>query len=156
MEQSMHRIDAADAHSAVPSYLRGLALLRYRLLNKGTAFTEQERDALGLRGLRPAHVLSMEEQAERMLTNLRRLPTELDNYVARNALHDRNETQFFRVVCDNLEEIQPIIYTPTVGLACQRFGHTSSDRAGSSSARMIGGASPSCWATGRTRRNSSS
>lgn len=116
----MNKIDAAGAHSAVPSYPRGLALLRDPLLNKGTAFTEQERDALGLRGLLPAHVLSMEEQAERMLTNLRRLPTELDKYVALNALHDRNETLFFRVVCDNLEEIQPIIYTPTVGRQARR------------------------------------
>src|SRR5947199_6201178 len=101
----------------------GLALLRDPLLNKGTAFTEQERDALGLRGLLPAHVLSMEAQAERVLTNLRGLPDDLQKYVVLNALHDRNEALFFRVVCDNIDEIQPLIYTPTVGLACQRFGH---------------------------------
>jgi malate dehydrogenase (oxaloacetate-decarboxylating)(NADP+) len=102
---------------------RGVALLRDPLLNKGTGFTEQERDALGLRGLLPAHVLSMEQQAERVLANLRRLPNDLEKYVALNALHDRNEALFFRVVCDNIDEIQPLIYTPTVGLACQRFGH---------------------------------
>ncbi len=102
---------------------RGLALLRDPLLNKGTAFTEGERDALGLRGLLPAHVLSMQEQATRMMGNLRRLPDDLDKYVALNALHDRNEALFFRVVCDHIDEIQPLIYTPTVGLACQRFGH---------------------------------
>ena len=102
---------------------RGMALLRDPLLNKGTAFTEQERDALGLRGLLPAHVLSMEAQAKRVMTNLRRLPNDLEKYVALNALHDRNEALFFRVVCDNIDEIQPLIYTPTVGLACQRFGH---------------------------------
>ena len=102
---------------------RGLALLRDPLLNKGTAFTEQERDALGLRGLLPAHVLSMKAQAERVLTNLRSLPNDLEKYVALNALHDRNEALFFRVVADNIDEIQPLIYTPTVGLACQRFGH---------------------------------
>ena len=102
---------------------RGIALLRDPLLNKGTAFTEQERDALGLRGLLPAHVLSLEQQAERVLSNLRRLPNDLEKYVALNALHDRNETLFFRVVCDNIDEIQPLIYTPTVGLACQEFGH---------------------------------
>jgi malate dehydrogenase (oxaloacetate-decarboxylating)(NADP+) len=100
-----------------------LALLRDPLLNKGTAFTEQERDALGLRGLLPAHVLSMEAQAKRVLTNLRGLPDDLQKYVVLNALHDRNEALFFRVVCDNIDEIQPLIYTPTVGLACQRFGH---------------------------------
>jgi len=100
----------------------GLALLRDPLLNKGTAFTEAERDALGLRGFLPAHVLSMAEQVERVLVNLRSLPNDLEKYVALNSLHDRNEALFFRVVCDNIDEIQPLIYTPTVGLACQRFG----------------------------------
>ena len=101
---------------------RGLALLRDPLLNKGTAFTEAERDALGLRGFLPAHVLSMEEQVARVLVNLRTLPNDLEKYIALNSLHDRNEALFFRVVCDNIDEIQPLIYTPTVGLACQRFG----------------------------------
>ena len=101
---------------------RGMALLRDPLLNKGTAFTEAERDALGLRGLLPAHVLSMDEQVTRFMTNLRGLPSDLEKYVALNSLHDRNEALFFRAVCDNIDEIQPLIYTPTVGLACQRFG----------------------------------
>jgi len=100
----------------------GMALLRDPLLNKGTAFTEAERDALGLRGFLPAHVLSMEEQVARVLVNLRSLPNDLEKYIALNSLHDRNEALFFRVVCDNIDEIQPLIYTPTVGLACQRFG----------------------------------
>jgi malate dehydrogenase (oxaloacetate-decarboxylating)(NADP+) len=101
---------------------RGMTLLRDPLLNKGTAFTEAERDALGLRGFLPAHVLSMEEQVARVLVNLRSLPNDLEKYIALNSLHDRNEALFFRVVCDNIDEIQPLIYTPTVGLACQRFG----------------------------------
>jgi malate dehydrogenase (oxaloacetate-decarboxylating)(NADP+) len=101
---------------------RGMALLRDPLLNKGTAFTEAERDALGLRGLLPAHVLSMDDQVARVMTNLRALPSDLEKYIALNALHDRNEALFFRVVCENIDEIQPLIYTPTVGLACQRFG----------------------------------
>ena len=100
-----------------------MAPLRDPLLNKGTAFTEHERDALGLLGLLPAHVLSMEAQAKRVMTNLRRLPNDLDKYVALNALHDRNEALFFRVVAEHIDEIQPLIYTPTVGLACQRFGY---------------------------------
>lgn len=100
-----------------------MSLLRDPLLNKGTAFTEEERDALGLRGFLPAHVSSMKTQAERVLTNLRTLPSDLAKYVALNELHDRNEALFFRVVCDNIDEIQPLIYTPTVGLACQRFGY---------------------------------
>lgn len=113
----------ADVRSTAGELVRGMALLRDPLLNKGTGFTEQERDQLGLRGLLPAHVLSMQAQAERVLTNLRRLPNDLEKYVALNALHDRNEALFFRVVVDNIDEIQPLIYTPTVGLACQRFGH---------------------------------
>jgi malate dehydrogenase (oxaloacetate-decarboxylating)(NADP+) len=99
-----------------------MSLLRDPLLNKGTAFTEQERAALGLRGLLPPCVLTMQTQADRVLTNLRMLPTDLEKYVALNALHDRNEALFFRVVCDNIDEIQPLIYTPTVGLACQKYG----------------------------------
>ncbi len=113
----------ARARSSAVKPPRGIALLRDPLLNKGTGFNEKERDALGLRGLLPAHVLSMEAQAARVMTNLRRLPNDLEKYVALNALHDRNEALFFRVVCDNIDEIQPLIYTPTVGLACQRFGY---------------------------------
>lgn len=112
----------AKRSSAPSDSPQGLALLRDPLLNKGTAFTEAERDALGLRGFLPAHVLSMKDQVERVLTNLRSLPTDLEKYIALNSLHDRNEALFFRVVCDNIDEIQPLIYTPTVGLACQRFG----------------------------------
>src|SRR5262249_49916078 len=102
---------------------RGLQLLRDPALNKGTGFTELERDALGLRGLLPDMLLSQEQQASRFLENLRRLSDDLDKYVALNALHDRNEALFFRVVYANIDEMQPLIYTPTVGLACQRFGH---------------------------------
>jgi len=102
---------------------RGLSLLRDPVLNKGTAFSEQERDALGLRGLLPPVVSTQEQQAARILENLQALPNDLDKFVALNALHDRNEALFFRVICDNIDAMQPLIYTPTVGLACQRFGH---------------------------------
>jgi malate dehydrogenase (oxaloacetate-decarboxylating)(NADP+) len=112
-----------SARSTTPSYSpRGPALLRDPLLNKGIAFTEAERETLGLRGLLPAAVMSMQAQVERVLTNLRSLPSDLEKYVALNSLHDRNEALFFRIVCDHIDEIQPLIYTPTVGLACQRFG----------------------------------
>lgn len=109
-----------DVPRAMP---RGVQLLHDPLLNKGTAFTEAERDVLGLRGLLPPHVFSQDEQAIRFLHNLRNLSDPLEKFVALNALHDRNEALFFRVVCDNIDEIQPLIYTPTVGLACERFGH---------------------------------
>ena len=101
---------------------RGIDILRTPLLNKGTAFTREERDKLGLRGLLPPHVLTQDEQAERIMINLRKLSDPLEKYVALNALHDRNETLFFRVVIDNIDEIMPLIYTPTVGLACQKYG----------------------------------
>ena len=114
--------DGALANSVPLDIPRGLALLRNPIFNKGTAFSAEERDAFGLRGLLPAHVLTMEEQAERVLINLRRLGNDLEKYIALNSLRDRNETLFLRVVCDNIDEIQPLIYTPTVGLACQRFG----------------------------------
>ena len=109
--------------TAVPAAPRGLALLHDPMHNKGTAFTEKERDALGVRGLLPAHVLSQDEQAERALRHIRRQPSDLEKYIELNALHDRNESLFFRVVCDHIDEMQPLIYTPTVGLACQRYGH---------------------------------
>jgi malate dehydrogenase (oxaloacetate-decarboxylating)(NADP+) len=113
----------APASPAGAGLSRGLQLLQDPALNKGTGFSERERDALGLRGLLPNMVLSQEQQVERFLVNLRRLSDDLEKYVALNALHDRNEALFFRVVCDNIDEMQPLIYTPTVGLACQRFGH---------------------------------
>jgi malate dehydrogenase (oxaloacetate-decarboxylating)(NADP+) len=101
----------------------GIALLHDPILNKGTAFTEAERDALGLRGLLPPHVCTPAEQAQRVLENFRRKPTPLEKYINLTALHDRNETLFYRIVCDHPDEMLPIIYTPTVGLACQQFGH---------------------------------
>ncbi|MDH4190104.1 MAG: NAD-dependent malic enzyme [Betaproteobacteria bacterium] len=102
---------------------RGLDLLRDPALNRGTGFTLAERELLGLRGLLPAHVHTQEEQAARVLGNLRALATPLDKFVALNALHDRNETLFFRVLTDHIDEMMPLVYTPTVGLACQKFGH---------------------------------
>ncbi len=116
----MHDLSNRAANAPAP---RGLSLLQDPTLNHGTAFTEEERDALGLRGLLPPHVLSQDRQVTRVLINLRRLTDPLDKFVALNALHDRNEALFFRVLCDHIDEMQPIVYTPTVGLACQKFGH---------------------------------
>ncbi len=115
----MAQEDRVDTQKTRPT---GISLLRDPLLNKGTAFTDEERDALGLRGLLPARVHTQQEQANRVMTHLRTLSDPLEKYVALNSLHDRNEALFFRVVIDHIDEIMPIIYTPTVGLACQRFG----------------------------------
>src|SRR6266496_1359036 len=103
--------------------MNGLTLLHDPALNKGMAFTERERDALGLSGLLPPHVLSQDEQAARALLHIRRQPTDLEKYIELYGLYDRNESLFFRVVCEHIDEMQPLIYTPTVGLACQRYGH---------------------------------
>ena len=106
---------------ALPS--KGVEWLHNPVFNKGTAFTEAERDALGLRGLLPPHVQTMDEQVKRVLANFRNKPSDLERYIQLAGLQDRNETLFYRVVMDNLEEMMPIIYTPTVGKACQEFGH---------------------------------
>ena len=102
---------------------RGVELLHDPLRNKGTAFTEEERDELGLRGLLPPRVHTQNEQVMRVLENLRSKPSDLERYIHLVALQDRNETLFFRVVVDHIEEMMPIIYTPTVGQACQNFAH---------------------------------
>jgi malate dehydrogenase (oxaloacetate-decarboxylating)(NADP+) len=109
--------------SPLPDLPRGVKLLHDPVRNKGTAFSEEERNALGLRGLLPPRVHSQSEQVQRVLGNLRRKPSDLERYIYLVGLQDRNETLFYRVVIDNIEEIMPLIYTPTVGQACQEFGH---------------------------------
>jgi malate dehydrogenase (oxaloacetate-decarboxylating)(NADP+) len=101
----------------------GIELLQDPRSNKGTAFTEAERDALRLRGLLPPRVFTLEEQLARIMENFRGQSSDLQRYVYMVALQDRNETLFYRAVIDHLAEMMPIIYTPTVGEACARFGH---------------------------------
>jgi len=103
--------------------VKGVDWLHNPVFNKGTAFTEAERDALGLRGLLPPHVQTMDQQTRRVMDNFRTKSSDLERYIQIVGLQDRNETLFYRVVMDNLEEMMPIIYTPTVGKACQEFGH---------------------------------
>ncbi len=101
----------------------GVALLRDPLLNKDGVFTEAERELLGLRGLLPPRVQTMEEQVQRTLENFRKKPNDLEKYIYLIGLQDRNKTLFYRVVIDYLDEMMPIIYTPTVGQACLEYGH---------------------------------
>lgn len=108
------------SHEPIPT---GTNLLHDPLLNKGTAFTEAERDTFALRGLLPPRVATLEEQAKRIMENFAQKPNNLEKYIFLLSLEDRNETLFYRVVMDHLEEMMPIIYTPTVGQACQEFGH---------------------------------
>lgn len=101
----------------------GQKFLRNPLLNRGSAFSEEERCESGLRGLLPARVETLDEQAKRAITVMLRFPTGLQRYIYLDALHNTNETLFFKVVSDYIEEVMPIIYTPTVGEACQEFSH---------------------------------
>ncbi len=119
----MRIISLKTKNHARAGLARGAELLHDPLVNKGSAFTEAERDALGLKGLLPPVVFTMEEQVARVLENYRRKQTDLERYIHLVSLQDRNETLFYRVVMDNLEEMMPIVYTPTVGQACQQFGH---------------------------------
>lgn len=105
------------------SQLRGYDLLVRAGHNKGTAFTEAERDSLGLRGLLPARVSSLAAQQTRVLENLRRKPSDIERYIFLMALQGRNERLFYRLVIDHIDEVMPLIYTPTVGQACQEFAH---------------------------------
>jgi malate dehydrogenase (oxaloacetate-decarboxylating)(NADP+) len=117
----------ADAKEKILARMLGLptgvALLRDPVLNKDGAFTEAERERLGLRGLLPARVQTMEEQVQRSLENLSKKPNDLEKYLFMIGLQDRNKTLFYRLVIDHIEELMPIIYTPTVGQACLEYGH---------------------------------
>jgi malate dehydrogenase (oxaloacetate-decarboxylating)(NADP+) len=98
--------------------MTGIEILRDPLANKGTAFTLEERERLGLTGLLPARAETIDEQVGRVLANLRAKPSPIEKFVYLAALRDANETLFFRALIDNLEELLPLVYTPTVGQAC--------------------------------------
>jgi malate dehydrogenase (oxaloacetate-decarboxylating) len=102
---------------------RGHDLIRDPLLNKGTALTREERKALGVEGLLPHRVMTMEGQARRVYEALQGKSTPLGKYVDLADLQERNEQLYYRVLADHLEELMPIVYTPTVGLATQRYSH---------------------------------
>jgi malate dehydrogenase (oxaloacetate-decarboxylating)(NADP+) len=103
--------------------ITGFERLHDPSLNKGTAFTSDERDRLGLRGLLPARVNSPPEQVRRVLENLRRKESDLERYIFLMGLQDRNERLFFRMLIEHIDEVMPLVYTPTVGQACSEFGH---------------------------------
>ncbi|AWI09149.1 NAD-dependent malic enzyme [Ereboglobus luteus] len=110
---------SANGVSPMP---HGYALMTNPALNKGTCFSERERDALGLRGLLPPRAFSLEEQMRRALGNMRRKPDALEKYIFLTTLQTRNETLYYRLLQDNIEETMPLVYTPTVGQACLEYG----------------------------------
>ena len=102
---------------------KGSQILHEPLLNKGSAFSLRERDALNLNGLLPPRVLTIDEQKKRIMENFKNKHDDLEKYIFLIALQDRNETLFYKTVTDEIETMMPIIYTPVVGEACQKYGH---------------------------------
>ncbi|OEL20038.1 NADP-dependent malic enzyme 3 [Dichanthelium oligosanthes] len=100
----------------------GHSLLRDPRHNKGLSFTEKERDAHYLRGLLPPVVLSQDLQEKRLLQNVRQFQVPLQRYMSLMDLQERNERLFYKLLIDNVEELLPVVYTPTVGEACQKYG----------------------------------
>ncbi len=101
--------------------LSGFDLMNFPMLNKGTAFSEDERTEFALHGLLPPHVGCLEDQAARRLKALRNFETDFQRYAYLRDLQDTNETLFYAVLSRNIEEMMPLVYTPTVGEGCQRF-----------------------------------
>lgn len=100
---------------------KGVELPHDPSLNKGPSFTVEERDALGLRGLLPPRIFSQAERARHVMQNIRSKENNLAKYLYLIGLQDRNERLFYRALIDNMAELSPIVYTPTVGLACQKY-----------------------------------
>jgi malate dehydrogenase (oxaloacetate-decarboxylating) len=117
--------EVRDAHGHVThleTSHRGPELLETPLLNKGTAFSQDEKRELGLLGLLPAHELDISIQVARTYESFKSKPNDLEKHIFLRALQDRNETLFYRLAESHIEEMLPILYTPTVGQACQKFG----------------------------------
>jgi malate dehydrogenase (oxaloacetate-decarboxylating) len=112
------------AEEALPVSQTGYGLLDNPMLNKGSAFSEEERREFGLLGLLPPHPSTMDEQLARTYENYRRKETDLERYIFLVSLQDRNETLFYRLLQEHITEMTPIIYTPTVGAGCQTYSHT--------------------------------
>src|SRR5258705_8878791 len=101
----------------------GAEVLNRPLINKGTAFTEDERSDLGLQGLLPPHVETLDEQVTRAYEAYTRKTDDLERHIYLRALQDTNEVLFYRLLLDHIEEMTPMVYTPVVALACQQFSH---------------------------------
>jgi malate dehydrogenase (oxaloacetate-decarboxylating) len=117
------KVDPATWQQYISTPLKGKPLLMDPFTNKGTAFTARERDELDLHGLLPPAICTMEQQLERVYENFQAQPTPIEKFIYLTSLHDRNETLFFRLVHEHIDEMLPVVYTPVVGEACQRYSH---------------------------------
>ncbi|KAJ9692258.1 hypothetical protein PVL29_011364 [Vitis rotundifolia] len=124
--RDVHGEDAATEDQIVTpwtiSVASGYSLLRNPHHNKGLAFTEKERDHHYLRGLLPPSVVSQDLQVKKLMANIRQYTVPLQKYMAMMDLQERNEKLFYKLLMDNVEELLPVVYTPTVGEACQKYG----------------------------------
>ncbi len=123
MKTFSFKIDPLTGEEYYEVYLRGQQLLNDPLLNKASAFSDEERLHLDLNGLLRPGISTIEVQMERSLEMYERKPDDLERYIYLQSLLDRNETLFYRLLCNNLEAMVPIVYTPTVGTACQQLSH---------------------------------
>ncbi|XP_037081887.1 NADP-dependent malic enzyme-like isoform X3 [Pollicipes pollicipes] len=127
MDFSRDRLGQRPFHEATgdnicPNMVRGIDNMRDPRLNKGMAFTLEERQRLGIHGLLPPSFKTQEQQVQLCMTNLARYQENLNKYIYLMGLQDRNERLFYRLLSENVEAMMPLVYTPTVGLACQKFG----------------------------------
>lgn len=128
--------------------VNGYAVLHEPALNKSTAFSLEERERFGLRGLLRARVLTQDLQVGRVLENLRRKTSDIEKYIFLTALQGRNERLFYRVLIDNIDELMPLVYTPTVGQACKEFAHSFARPGASTSRQMTAARFDACSTTG--------
>lgn len=122
-KETMSVCKSIRTKKAFDTELRGVDVLRNPLINRGSTFTQEQRDRLGLRGLLPPVVSSAEEQVSRMRETLARCKTPLDKYLVLDSVQANNETLFYRLLVDYIDEYMPIVYTPTVGEVCQKYSH---------------------------------
>jgi hypothetical protein len=148
-----HQVAASDGTRAGA---RGVALLEDPLANKGTAFGAAERRELRLDGLLPPVVETLQQQAVRAYEALGAHRDDLAKHVYLRALQDTNEVLYYKLLVEHVEELLPIVYTPTVGLACQRFSHIYRRTAGCSWRIRSATAWPSCCATAPIARSTPS
>lgn len=118
---SLERHDDGSESIRIP--YRGRDLLAHNMYNRGTAFTQEERRAFELDGLLPAHVSNLEEQSRRTYASITRKTEPLERFIGLEALEARDAVLYYRLLCDHIEEFLPVVYTPTVGEACQRYSH---------------------------------